>query len=398
MCPNPSHPLPNQLFQLILVHCLGANQPVFMLQLVTIKQITTRFFVVFVIATLCCFGCKRQPKHPTLGFYHWRMMGNHSYSQSDSAITLRCGQVFIKVMDVDWSDIYGAYPTATFNCDSLFRNHWDTFTAPVTPVVFITNRTLEKIDSNQIAALANKILLKTEILHISTNPFYYSQPPPPPPNTPLHYHALQIDCDWTVQTRNKYFQLLQALKQQQPSLLLSATLRLHQYKYPKQTGVPPVDEVYLMCYNTGQLKSPKEENSIFTEAAAKPYFQQAASYPVKMNIALPFFSWTVIFRNGQFVGLDNQIEDSFFSFPPYVRPLSGNNFELLIDTVLHDRLLHQGDVLRHETISEKSLLQAANLCKKALNQPEFSVVFFDIDHVNATNYAAIEKAMEVFKH
>ena len=59
---------------------------------------------------------------------------------------------------------------------------------------------------------------------------------------------IQIDCDWTKSTKDKYFYLLKKIKELSKKEI-SCTLRLYPYKYPEIMGVPPVDKAMLMCYN-----------------------------------------------------------------------------------------------------------------------------------------------------
>jgi hypothetical protein len=115
---------------------------------------------------------------------------------------------------------------------------------------------------------------------------------------------VQLDCDWTISTRVVYFHFLAALRARLPQgVALSATLRLHQYRYPDRTGIPPVDRVMLMFYNMGQLDDPDEPNSILNLAAAQPYLDGAPPYPVPLDVALPVFRWGVLYRDGRMTKL-----------------------------------------------------------------------------------------------
>ena len=82
---------------------------------------------------------------------------------------------------------------------------------------------------------------------------------------------VQFDCDWTQITKNNFFYFLSYFKKQlanrismttpdplrdlQTEPVVSATIRLHQLKFPEKTGVPPVDKGMLMFYNTGNLRA-----------------------------------------------------------------------------------------------------------------------------------------------
>ena len=66
---------------------------------------------------------------------------------------------------------------------------------------------------------------------------------------------IQLDCDWNSSTQKKYFNLIEEMKLYPTweNIVWSATIRLHQLKYPKQTGVPPVNKGVLMFYNMGNF-------------------------------------------------------------------------------------------------------------------------------------------------
>lgn len=121
----------------------------------------------------------------------------------------------------------------------------------IVPVVFITNQTLENIDTTATKLLAFKISKRIQGI-ITTN-----QLPTP--------EEIQIDCDWTGGTREKYFLLLTEL-QKFPlfqNTIWSATIRLHQVKFMENTGIPPVDRGMLMFYNMGNIEDINTPDSIY---------------------------------------------------------------------------------------------------------------------------------------
>jgi len=73
-----------------------------------------------------------------------------------------------------------------------------------------------------------------------------------------------------------------------------------------------------------------------------------------------------------------------------------NIYLMQVDTVINNNFLRAGDILKWEKISPGDMQQAAQLCSKAINSDNFKVVFYDIDHVNKTDYEAIHKAFSYF--
>ena len=85
------------------------------------------------------------------------------------------------------------------------------------PVIFLTNETLEHLDMDGVNDLAWRMCKLMDQIHTGL-----SKDPPA---------IIQIDCDWTESTRDKYFQLLKQMQTYKrfEETIWSATIRLHQY-------------------------------------------------------------------------------------------------------------------------------------------------------------------------
>ncbi len=298
-------------------------------------------------------------------------------------------------MDIDWDDLYGASPISIFPIERLSDHGQSIQSLHITPVIFITNKAIDKTDSSGIDELAKKIVLKTkQLVQGKQNRSDFAEKIIE--DTAVKYNEIQLDCDWTASTQKKYFRLLSTITRLAPGKLISSTLRLHQYKYPEKTGVPPVDEVYLMCYNTGDLKKLDGKNSIFDYTIAREYFDGTKVYPKKLNIALPAFDWTVIFKNNHFYKIDNSLGKDFYNDTMYVKELPGSRYLIKNDTVVNNNFLRKGDILKWEKVSNEDMLLAAKLCSNAVNSNSFKIVFYDIDKIQKENYDAVQKAFNYF--
>ena len=62
--------------------------------------------------------------------------------------------------DVDWSNTQGAIPVSTGRPDvvNISLNKYDSLRIDIVPVVFITNKTFEAIDSFDIPLLAKRVV------------------------------------------------------------------------------------------------------------------------------------------------------------------------------------------------------------------------------------------------
>jgi len=123
---------------------------------------------------------------------------------------------------------------------------------------------------------------------------------------------LQIDCDYTANSRIAYYQFLQQVNSawhitqevdsRQPALV-SATIRLHQLAMP----VPPVDYGVLMLYNTGDPRRFTERNPVLDIRDVAPYLRYLSGYPLPLCAAYPVYRWQ---RNIHGVRVEHTVADS----------------------------------------------------------------------------------------
>lgn len=118
---------------------------------------------------------------------------------------------------------------------------------------------------------------------------------------------IQIDCDWTRRTRQRYFGFLRTLRAMaaERGIKVSATIRLHQLA----EGAPPVDRGVLMMYNTGDFTDISCQKPILDTRDAAPYLRHLAGYGLKLAAAYPIYSWRILFRGGRYVGIMHRDDD-----------------------------------------------------------------------------------------
>ena len=100
---------------------------------------------------------------------------------------------------------------------------------------------------------------------------------------------LQIDCDYTLNSRRTFYAFLEEVRGEARShgLRLSATIRLHQLSMP----VPPVDYGVLMLYNTGDPQRFNERNPVLDQRDVQPYVRYLDSYDLPLAAAYPVYAW-----------------------------------------------------------------------------------------------------------
>jgi hypothetical protein len=207
-----------------------------------------KYFFLLIFILLFFDGCtdKKPARLYQRSFYYWKSRFSLTTFEKNILKELSIKLLHIKFFDVEWNEsLSQPRPVATIGFNEKIPEQ-----IIVTPVVFITNKAIDKATPGQIDELAvNLINLISGICQ----------------NNQLNISKeVQVDCDWTVRTKDKYFQLLKKIKQQSflNEKILSVTIRLHQLKFIGETGVPPADKGLLMCYNMGNLRHLQIKNSI----------------------------------------------------------------------------------------------------------------------------------------
>ena len=301
-------------------------------------------------------------------FYYWKTVFKLSTSNRQYLQQLQVKTLYLRIMDVDLDEL-SAQPVPVQPIS---------FAQPVppnmqiVPVVFIVNQALKQTTNSQLPALANKIV--------------YFVNGKLQQGGAKHFNELQIDCDWTAQTRDRYFELLRQIKHCMGIKTLSVTLRLHQLKNQNTCGVPPANRVMLMCYNMGNLRQYGTQNSIINPDEIEKYMSyHMAAYPMPIDAAMPLFSWAVVFRNKQYVGLTKRVK--FNTLQPQ------NNFTLLQQNLylcqadMPQLGLLQGDVIRWEQSPVDDLNHMVHYLRNYLpNDANINLTFFDLDDELLKNY------------
>lgn len=296
-------------------------------------------------------------------FYYWKTVFNLAPKEKEALQQLGVENLYVKFFDVDWNEAkQAAEPVAK----SIFQQK-PSSGITITPVVFITQEPLQKLDPADLQTLAANIsslltsISKNDSLRLSGE--------------------VQIDCDWTAKTKTAYFFLLNELKKQPffQQKIISATIRLHQLKFITQNGVPPVDKGLLMCYNMGNLRHPQTKNSIIEEDELKKYTNNLEKYPLPLDIALPIFDWYILFEGVRYKGL---VRD----FKPGEDWESKERIDFTKDTAINGYTFETGQWLRHESSHPDEVQRCAERIGKKLKQKKVTVILYHLDQANLSKY------------
>ena len=322
------------------------------------------------VLVACLTGCGEDTPAtppPAMAFYHWKTVFNPTQAEHDLLQSAKVTRLYMRMFDVVLQE-GKTVPVATV----IFKQKP---ALPVTPVVFITTESLPAVPADT-ATLAKRIVRRM-LAVVEGN------------GLPLT-HELQLDCDWTLSTKDRFFALVEAVKQQLPQgWQVSSTLRLYQYRYPEQAGVPPAHRAILMLYNMSDLRTMGSTNSILDAKVAQSYLGGAKPYPLPLDVALPLFSWGVLFdASNTYKGLLRTLPPELLDAESGKTPLhpedpvwqkeGAHQYRLKIDYTFAGQRLPAGWLVRAERTHEENLEALAQVIKKHITT-EQSLIFYHLD-------------------
>lgn len=344
-----------------------------------------------------------EKKEITHSFCYWKTGWNNSQEDSLLKKQMNVKHFYVRFFDVDWNPYEKeARPVATFD-----GNYNPANDVEMTPSIFITNEVLLNSDKEKLDVLAKNIDKRIDQIldQISENKrrdfaYKYSQKVNRSYETKLMDSIMEIerkkgnlkvkevliDCDWSVKSKDNYFYLLQKLKENK-KYQISATIRLWQYKYYEKAGIPPVDKGLLMCYNLSSPNDKKTENSIGTSKELEQYITHN-KYDLPLDIALPIFSWSVVFRGNEFKGIISDERDINFKKDTLnFKKINDNKFVFKNDLVIGETYFRNGDEVRIEQVSDEEMQKMIKRIKSKITlKNNAKVTFFSWDHKFIKNY------------
>jgi len=341
---------------------------------------------VLLALTLLLLGCSQKTAKENLkitpSFCYWETSfdplidfikqdtSSYNYKENKEIVGLFAKHFYVRYFDVDWHQESGqALPVSSLDS---YRPLNAVDSISFTPSIFITNAVFKKIEEKEMKILAQNILDRIEMINSKTG---------------IMANEILIDCDWTISTKDKYFSFLNHLKKVNPKVSISSTIRLWQYKNYKEAGLPPTNRGLLMCYNIHNPSNYKAENSIATYEEIKTYISHN-EYPLKLDIALPIFSWNVVFRNGEATHIDNNfskkdMEQDSENF----EKLSENKFMIKSPFTAHSKYYRYGDEIKIEQISENDLGNMIAHIQSIIEiNKQTRISFFSFDKKFINNY------------
>ncbi|WP_447636656.1 hypothetical protein [Flavobacterium microcysteis] len=358
------------------------------------------------VLVLCLAFLSCEKKKITHSFCFWKTKWYTHEEDIKLQKEMDVQHFYVRFFDVDWNPYdREPRPVATLQRTTL-QLPYESDIQEITPSIFITNNVLLNSNKGQLDTLAKNIQKR---MHLILDKFHevesqkyaidYAAKVKRPYESKLIDSIMEvekkkghkmpkevlIDCDWTVKSKDNYFYLLEKLKQ--PDYKLSATIRLWQYKYFEKAGIPPVDKGLLMCYNLSSPSERKTENSIATSREIEEYITHS-DYKLPLDIALPIFSWSVVFRGDQFKGIisDNSAVD-FENDTLNIKKIADNKYVLKNDMIIGESFFRNGDEIRIEKISDSEMQKMIRHIKSKIKlENNAKITFFSWDIKFIQNY------------
>jgi len=316
------------------------------------------FGALFFLLTSC-----HQQERPMVSFYYWKTIFKLSPLEKSTLQDNQVKKLYVRYFDIDWNVKSNLpFPQSPIR----FKENPKEYT--IVPVVYIKNKVLLNKSIN-VLDLAQKT--SDFIKQINTKHHISCQ-------------EIQIDCDWTIASRDNYLKFIDCFKKISKKKL-SATIRLHQIKYFKKTKIPNVDTGVLMYYNMGEIAA-DSLNSIYDKNIANRYLASLKKYPLSINMALPIYSWAIHIRDGKVIGLKNKIDVNGFKKDTNFMLINQLGLEVKKSNYKNGTFYKKGDLLKLERITENDLLEMANDLQENIATMPAEIIFYDLDEFNLRNY------------
>lgn len=305
-------------------------------------------------------GCNRGENRKGNGnaVYYWRTTFKLNNSERLFLQKHDIKKMYVKFFDVShvWDE--GVVPVGTtIFIDSVPAG------LEIVPTVFITAEAI-----NKYPEFTDKMLTRILDMADANN---------------IKFGEIQIDCDWNGESAESYFAFMKKFRKMldKKNIRLSTTIRLSQFG----NETPDADYGVLMCYNTGNMKDWKTDNSILDIKDVKPYMEKLVGCRLPLSVAFPCFSWNVTFYDDLYF---SNIEYDYYDFTNKERfkKISENRYKMIKER--DERLyLYTPEYIRHEEPSIKEILEIKEMILKNLPSQPKQFVIYHLDSANLSKFS-----------
>lgn len=153
--------------------------------------------------------------------------------------------------------------------------------------------------------------------------------------------------------------------------------------------MPPADRGVLMFYNMGKLNSDLQQpNSIYNSDDADKYIAYLGRYPLKLDIALPLFSWAIHIREGRVIQVYGKIGRRQLSDQAHFEPIEGQaNYRAKTSFFLDGIYIKQNDIFKLEETDSNTLNAAAQQLTQHLpKQKHTTIIYYELANIDLSKF------------
>lgn len=305
--------------------------------------------------------------NPKISFYYWKTSFALDQVEREALQNLAVTKLYVRYFDVGLKNGTAIPITPIVFEEAVPR-------LEIVPVIYIKNEAMlhDRVD---IQTLTHQLVDFVQQINERNS---------------INTQEIQIDCDWTLQSKERFFALLKQLRKE-TDMKISATIRLHQVKFASKTGIPPVDRGVLMYYNMGRIAS-DSLNSIYDREVAQKYQSGLKDYPLPLDYALPIYSWVVHSRENQVIRLISRLQIADLVQQNALIQRTANQFVVQQETSLFGFVFQAGDVLKVESITTAQLKEMTSDLTRASGSCPEEIILYDLNSKNINAYD-----QEIFK-
>lgn len=334
--------------------------------------------IICILTWMTIISCQHEASnytHEENGIYYWRTTFALNDYEKEFIKNHNIQKLYVKFFDIDrdWriQNEENIVPEATIQFkDTLFP------ALEIVPTIYITTYAIEAMQLKE-KDYAEKILKRVNAMCRQKR---------------ITFNELQLDCDWTKNSRNHFFKLCEEIKQLLDSTqTLSSTIRLHQLV---QTP-PPVDKGVLMVYNTGNLMEISTENSIFSRKDIEPYLRdkKLSNYSLPLDVAYPVYGWSLVFYPTEDkYHFDRIMQRTDLSSYQQLKRIDKNTYEATeeINFTPHEKYwnkVYEGYRIKVERPTAQEILEVKRLIDRQLADKNHNNILYHLDETQLSNYS-----------
>ncbi len=334
--------------------------------------------LLFVLATVLFSACTPYVVRPA--FYYWDDHWELPDLTRQYLDTLGSDRIYVRFFDVEWdAQRNRALPIRSIHLAPTFPAGLE-----LVPVVYLSEHILPEIRPEARQQLA--ALIFERVIRIADS---------------LPFHSVQLDCNWSVATKDAYFGLLEHLQQQLHAVGADLTVSVypHHIVGRDSLGVPPTQQAMFMLYEIADMDRISQDNTLCSTDQLRAAVVAAENYPLVLDLVLPIFSWGLVVRNQETVALMRHLHLSELEDRDRFEVVNAYFYRVLENTYLDGVFLYKNDLIRVESVNPDQLKKTLKPLSPYLRRDQLEVGFYHYDLNTLSQYAVgeIEALLELFE-